>query len=179
MNYEALTQNLIGMVKESQIKLGYTKTPIHLYFPAEAINHLLDTQLSVAELEAQLAQFAKTVEALLGTLTVSVKDELFCITVPEKGVEYVHENVETSGFLEEFIACMSRPGHTIEEIIAVFRKYSDQVVIETPSKDTDEFDYLIYFADGKPDAYRYCIHDEMGQLIYHRFTQKEFETFGF
>ena len=46
-------------------------------------------------------------------------------------------------------------------------------------RDYDEFDYLIYFADGKPDAYRYCIHDEMGQLIYHRFTQKEFETFGF
>ena len=44
MNYEALTQNLIGMVKESQIKLGYTKTPIHLYFPAQAICHLLDTQ---------------------------------------------------------------------------------------------------------------------------------------
>ncbi len=74
---------------------------------------------------------------------------------------------------------MSKPERTIEDITAVFRKYSDQVVVQTPNSNTDEFDYLIYFADGKPDAYRYCIHDEMGQLIYHRFTQKEFETFGF
>ena len=163
MNYEALTQNLIGMVKESQIKLGYTKTPIHLYFPAQAICHLLDTQASPAQLEQILADFSQSVRDVLGTLTISVKDEMFCMTVPEKGVEYVHDHVETSGFLEEFIACMSKPERTIEDITAVFRKYS----------------YLIYFADGKPDAYRYCIHDEMGQLIYHRFTQKEFETFGF
>ena len=179
MNYEALTQNLIGMVKESQIKLGYTKTPIHLYFPAQAICHLLDTQASPAQLEQILADFSQSVRDVLGTLTISVKDEMFCITVPEKGVEYVHNNVETSGFLEEFIACMSKPERTMEDITAVFRKYSDQVVVQTPNSNTDEFDYLIYFADGKPDAYRYCIHDEMGQLIYHRFTQKEFETFGF
>ena len=145
MNYEALTQNLIGMVKESQIKLGYTKTPIHLYFPAQAICHLLDTQASPAQLEQILADFSQSVR----------------------------------GFLEEFIACMSKPERTIEDITAVFRKYSDQVVVQTPNSNTDEFDYLIYFADGKPDAYRYCIHDEMGQLIYHRFTQKEFETFEF
>lgn len=38
-----------------------------------------------------------------------------------------------------------------------------------------EFDYLIYFADGKPDAYRYCIHFEDEHAIYHRFTAKEYE----
>lgn len=180
MNYQELTDNLIGVVKESQIKLGYTKTPIHLYFPADALRNLLNAQLSIPELDQTMHDFAASLCETLGKVTVSRQGERFCITVPEEGVAYVHDNVETSGFLEEFIACINTPGCTIKDVKAVFDKYSDHVAVETPKHgETNEFHYMLYFADGKPDAFRYCIHEEMGKLIYHRFTQKEFENFGF
>lgn len=42
-----------------------------------------------------------------------------------------------------------------------------------------EFDWLISFEDGQPDAYRYCIADEGCHLTYHRFTKEDYEAFGF
>jgi hypothetical protein len=42
-----------------------------------------------------------------------------------------------------------------------------------------EFDYLVYFEDGVPDDYRYCITDEGCHLIYHRFTPEDYEDFQF
>lgn len=176
MNFEELKTNLIGLVKESQIKLGYSRTPINLYYPAEAINTLLDTVLSISELEAALHSFSKYASNLLGTITFSHKDDMFCITIPETGVQYVHENVENNGFLEAFIACMSDGHCTVDEIIAVFHQFSDHVTVE--KVDNDEFDYLIYFTNGIPDSYRYCLHNEFGHMIYHRFTPKEFDKLG-
>ena len=42
-----------------------------------------------------------------------------------------------------------------------------------------EFDWLVYFEDGRPDAYCYCIADEGCHLTYHRFTKADYEAFGF
>lgn len=177
MNFEELKQNLIGLVKESQIKLGYSKTPINLYYPAEAICNLLDMELSVSELEAVLQEFAKHVSDVLGKVSFSHKDDMFCITISEQGVEYVHENVENNGFLEALIACMSDGHCSLEDVMAVFYQFSDHVTVE--ESDNDEFDYLIYFTDGVPDSYRYCLHKEFGHMIYHRFTPKEFQKLRF
>lgn len=58
-----------------------------------------------------------------------------------------------------------------------FHKYSDHVHVEKVSH--GEFDYLVYFEDGKPDSFRYCITDEGCHMIYHRFTVEDYEEFGF
>lgn len=42
-----------------------------------------------------------------------------------------------------------------------------------------EFDYLVYFEKGEPDDFRYCITDEGGHFIYHRFTVADYEDFYF
>ena len=39
-----------------------------------------------------------------------------------------------------------------------------------------DFDYVIYFTDSSIDAYDYCIREEMGHTIYHRFARADFEA---
>ena len=48
------------------------------------------------------------------------------------------------------------------------------------SRATRSFDYLVYFEDGTPDSYRYCIKlDDDGDAVYHRFTPEDYAAFGF
>lgn len=51
--------------------------------------------------------------------------------------------------------------------------YSENVHCEKNT--TSDFDYLIYFEDGQPDAYRYCLKEEVGHMIYHRYTKADYE----
>lgn len=72
---------------------------------------------------------------------------------------------------------IEKHGCTLDDILEQFHKYSDKVRLEKMS--CDDFDYLIYFEDGKPDSYRYCIKNERQHMIYHRFTVEDYESFGF
>ena len=59
----------------------------------------------------------------------------------------------------------------MDQVVEVFRKYSDKVHAETA--DSDEFDMLVYFEDGEPDPFVYCLADEMGHVTYHRMIMSE------
>ena len=179
MNFEALKKNLIDVIKESQIKIGYSNTPIGLYYPLSSLNCFLGTTSDASEMTDLLADFADYAEDTLGRIEISNDDDRFCIKVPKEGVTYVHENVEDSGFLREFIGLVSTHGKqiTLDDILDVFRKYSDCVKC-IPVND-DEFDHLIYFEDGDPDNFRYCVKLEHCHAVYHRFTPQDFDQFGF
>ena len=59
---------------------------------------------------------------------------------------------------------------SFDDILAVFHQFSDKVHCEK-LEGNEEFDYLVYFEDGTPDSYRYCIKlDDDGDAVYHRFT---------
>ena len=60
-----------------------------------------------------------------------------------------------------------------EEILSVFQKYFPNVHYEKSI--VSDFDYLIYFEDGQPDNYRYCLTEECGHIIYHRYTKVDYE----
>jgi len=59
----------------------------------------------------------------------------------------------------------------------VFHAYSDHVHMEKTTG--TGFDYLVYFEDGIPDDYRYCLSLEGEHMIYHKFTPEDYEDFGF
>ena len=63
---------------------------------------------------------------------------------------------------------------TIEEICRAFAQFNENYVCEEMQPGTD-FDYVLYFPEGKPDAWYYCIHMEMGHTIYHRFTEEDYK----
>ena len=101
MKLEALIQNMTDQIKEAQLKLGYARETMRLYYP-------------------------------------------------------------------EKHAC------TKEEITAVFEKFGAYECRQMP--DGMDFDYVIYFTDSSIDAYDYCIREEMGHTIYHRFARADFEA---
>ena len=105
--------------------------------------------------------------------------ERFCFHVPAEGAEFVHEKVPDSGFLRAFLAVMSGLEVSLDDILAVFHRFSDSVTCER-IEGSDEFDYLIYFTSGEPDGFRYCIKlEDDGCASYHRFIREDYEAFGF
>jgi hypothetical protein len=44
-------------------------------------------------------------------------------------------------------------------------------------EDGADFDYVMYFNQPAIDPYYYCIKEEMGHTIYHRFTKEDYKLF--
>ncbi len=176
-NFSTLEKHIIDVIKEEQIKLGYRSETIRLYYPMESINNLLGTDYSLVELTGILDQFGESVSSRLGNVGHSNVDRRFCFTILPEGVTYVHEKVEDNYFLKEFIEKISSHNITLDEILDIFYKFSDHVICN--EMDNGEFDYLVYFQDKDPDAYRYCLKFEEDHVIYHRFTEDDYMNFEF
>lgn len=177
MNFSRLEQHIIDTVEEQQLKLGYLPETVRLYYPLSSLNCFLEIDATVEKMQECLQGFCDFVKEKLGEVTYSYKGERFCIVIPPKGAEYVHKQVQTNGFLAELIACVSTHGSTWEMVLAIFRKHSERVYVQEMNH--GEFHYLVYFEDGTPDNYRYCIADEGHHITYHRYTPEDYEEFGF
>ena len=214
--FKALDKSIWDSIKEEQVKLGYCREVIRLYYPIETVERMLKAEGtgksadfgSGAEIgaipgastkgETRISEAAKNVNGdstdekaqmtllldafrvaerdTLGDIRISCDGERYCFRLPEEASEYVHEHTASSGFLYDFIAVIGRHSARIEEVEAVFRKYSECVHIEKLV--SEDFDYLMYFEDGVPDDYRYCLTDEGHHIIYHRFTPQDYEALG-
>lgn len=175
--YAVLEKRIVDFIKEAQIKLGYQSEAFRIYYPLSALNKLLGTDYDVPRMLSALREFSAEVGERLGPVQAANIDERFCITVPRQGVDYIHEHLKDDDFLVRFIQTITRHDCTLEDLVETFRAYSDKVVVKKAS--CDDFDYLIYFEDGVPNDYRYCITFEECHVIYHRFTVEDYEAFGF
>lgn len=175
MNFSDLEKNICGMIKEGQVKLGYQKETLHLYYPLLTLNRFLHSDLDTEEMRAALEEFSAAVEDKLGKIQISNQEERFCFCLPPEASEYVHTHTSQTGFLYDFIETISKHGVTMEEVINQFQKYSDHVQVEKSAN--GEFDYLVYFEDGNPDTFRYCMKEEGHHISYHRFTADDCNDF--
>ena len=172
---ERMEKNLTDNLLEAQLKLGYGGRPMSFNYITASLGHLLGC--GVEEVPGALERFAEFVRPRLGELSFRPIKDGFCITVPEKGTAFVHEKGPDSGFLPEFVETVRRHGISLEDVLAVFRKYSGNVTVKESG--CEDYDYLVYFADGQPDDYRYCLTLEpcLGggcHVIYHRFIPEDF-----
>ena len=174
---EALLRNIFDVIEEGQLKLGYRREAIRLYYPLASLNAFMNASCDRMQMHEALSRFAQRHRDVFGEIAVSSKGDRFCLTVPPEGVEAVHARANENGFLAEFIRAIERHGATIDDLLAVFRRHSRHVVAQPLNN--GEFDYLVYFADGVPDEYRYCIACEPCHMTYHRFTKADYEAFGF
>lgn len=177
IDFKALIQSLTDIIQEEQIKLGYQKEVIRLYYPAQSVNHLLDTDLDSESLLRILEDLPAACEQTLGPVSATQKNDRFCFLIPQEGVTYVHEHTEERTFLKDFIGKISDGHCTFEELKEVFAAYSDDYSCE--KAEHGEFDYLLWFNQGIPDSYLYCIKFEEHHAIYHRFTKQDYEDFDF
>jgi hypothetical protein len=177
MDYSRLIKNISEVIKEGQIKLGYRKETIRLYYPLKSLNRFLQTDYDILQMQEALKGFCKEVEGQFGEVVITNEAERFCFRLSPQASEYIHVNMGDGGFIQDFVHTVSKHGITMDEVFAQFHKYSDCVHIEKVSH--GEFDYLVYFEDGKPDDFRYCLTDEGCHIIYHRFTIEDYEDFCF
>lgn len=177
MNFQKLEKNILDVMTEQQIKLGYRSETVRLYYPLVSLNRFLGTEYDEKEMSDALIIFAKEMEVRWGMIQVSHRDGRFCLAIPPRGAAYAHTHMGENGFLQDFIRTIEKHDCTIDDILEQFHRYSGNVHMEKVNN--GEFDYLIYFEDGKPDDYRYCITDEDCHMLYHRFTVDDYNDFGF
>lgn len=173
---QRLLSNIIDQIKEAQIKLGYAKESVRLYYPVSSLKALsgidADTaETLVTELNKSFPPFSKA----LGGIEFFVCGERVEAVIPSQGAEYVYTRIPTPPFLMELIEFFKH-NHScsLKEIGAVFEKYSKNYTCRKMPSGMD-FDYVLYFEEGKVDPYYYCIKEEMGHTIYHRFTKEDYE----
>lgn len=175
MKEQNLLQNIYDTIKEWQIKIGYQEESMGLYYPADSLIHLLELpeHIALSDVLKALDKFLEENTDTLGKVEVTNQKERICLQIPKEGTSYVHEQVQSSPFLVDFIKKVTTPKCTLEEIKEVFYKYSTNVV----EKDGihDGLGKIIYFEDETIDPYVYCLEfDEFG-ATYHRFGKSDFE----
>lgn len=173
---QKLTQNIIDTIKEWQIKIGYQKESIGLYYPADSLKNLLElpADTSLKTLLEQLSLFSKSNETQLGKLGISNDKERICLQIPEYGVTYIHENVPDSAFLKAFLKEITTPGCTLEKIRNVFHTFSNNVV--EADLEHHGLGKVFYFMDDTIDPYVYCLEFDAFGATYHRFSKEDYEA---
>ncbi len=178
VNYMALRNNIINNLTESQLKIGYSENAVTLNFTEDSLHRLM-LPAENESIEEAFEQFAQLVSPELGKLTLEPFEGRYALTIPVKGVRFVHEKIKPNPFLVEFITAIKTPFtlNSIEDVLSVFNKYSSRVVCKKVNN--SEFQYFLYFADGIPDDFIYCIDTNFGTISYHRFTQDDFLSMGY
>lgn len=177
MHKERFIENITEQIKEAQLKLGFVSEVIRLYFPVPSLCALLqEEKMSGKKLMEELIKDESFSQTPLGAITFTLcKGDRLEVCIPPQGAVYVHEQIQDPPFLSHIIAMFQGNHHlTIEEICRAFAQFNENYVCEEMQPGTD-FDYVLYFPEGKPDAWYYCIHMEMGHTIYHRFTEEDYK----
>ena len=176
MGFKRLEKNLIDIIKEEQVKLGFRKEEIRLYYPLISLNHFFEADDDVDEMQTRLEQFPEEVKKKLGDICVTHKKDRFCLHIPEQGSVYVHEHEKPDEFIRELVELVGRHGCTMQEIRELFCKHSSHV--ECQKIENGEFDWMFRFAEDEEDPYYYCFKDEGIHIIYHRFLPEDYREFG-
>lgn len=176
MNFAPLLSSLTGVAAEMCLKMGMTLPTIRLNYPTASLNALLNTRLTQEQMADALADFSAQTTQTLGGVSATPFENGYCLTLPAQGVAYAMAHAPGLDFLKDLVNTVSR-GCGEEELLALFRRYSAHVHVE--KVDSPEFDTLVYFEDGVPDAFYYCLHAHGGRVEYHRFSKADYEAFGF
>ena len=162
-------------IHEGQVKIGYEKSSIQVYYNLPSLEALLDVYVpSAKEMDVLMKVFEKQVESTLGTIHVTRQEERYCFFIPEEGTKYIYDTYGDNTFLKELITTTQQKDCTIEDVLAVFKKQSPNVVCQkTPDA---EFDYVIFYKDKSIDEFIYCFNVGQMGVYYHRFTEADYAS---
>ena len=173
MRHDRLIENIKDQIKEAQMKLGYTKESLRFYYPVDTLKSMLRVDASNADEMLEILGSEMFQNTELGKLSFASHKHRIEVSVSPEGAEYVHKNMEEPKFLKALIALFGTNHHCkIEDVDALFKSFSPNYICKKMPESCD-FDVVFYFADWKIDAYYYCVKEEMGHTIYHRFTRED------
>lgn len=175
MKYERLIINMTDQVKEAQLKLGYARETVRLYYPLSSLNAILGTEIRDGHEMLAVLKGAFAEKCVLGQLSFALHGGRVEVSIPPEGVAYVHEKVEEPAFLAALIALFQSNHHcSLKEIQEVFERFEKDYICESVAPDMG-FDFVLYFRDKSIDSYYYCVKEEMGHTIYHRFAEEDYQ----
>lgn len=172
-DFTRFTKNIIDFIMEEQIKLGYRREVVRLYYPLSSLCNLLGETMSEDEMVVVLNHLPESVTSRLGHVRANSKKGRFCIEIPEDGVANIHEHVKVDPFLQELVALVQQHDCTKAQLIALFASYTKDYELQQMPTGSD-FDYAIHFTKNAADDYYYCFHEEGCHIIYHRFTPEDY-----
>lgn len=180
-NFERLEKHILDNIFEAQVKLGYEGRAMSLNYTSDSLNHLLGENLSPDRMKQALSDFSEYSAPRLGKLTFAEIRKGFYITVPPEGTKFVHSFYDGEQFISRLVEGV-REHLPLEEILDIFRSFSDAVSVT--EMNNGEFQYLVYFENGIPDDYRYCLSvdeeiDGSVHVTYHRFIREDYDDLGF
>lgn len=180
-DFKRLEKNILDNIFEAQVKLGFDGRAMSLNYTTASLAHLLGEKLTPDEIRQVLADFSDYSLSRLGQLTYSEIKNGFCIAIPPEGTKFVHSRYDGGQFISSLVGSI-REHRTLEEILDIFHSFSDSVSVT--EMNNDEFKYLVYFKNGIPDDYRYCLSvdeeiDGSVHVTYHRFIREDYEDLRF
>lgn len=182
MQAERLIQNMVDQLIELQVKLGYARETVRLYYPVTSLAGILGVD-PPAEKEAfrdfltGLNESPALQKTPLGPLIFAGNRTRMSVSIPPGGSEYVHEHHAASAFLVELIDLFQHHHHcSLEEVEAVFARHGAGGYLCEKMPPGADFDYVLHLNDPAIDEYYYCIKMEMGHTIYHRFMREDYEA---
>lgn len=175
MDINNLFKNIMNQIEEAQVKLGYANESVRLYYPLDSLNDILASDFSDNnDCIKMLLSNDEIINCELGTIEFNNHGRNIEVVISPVGVKYVYENKKPTDFLVEFIGAFAHNHHLkIGEIKALFAKYGDYKCEDVP--ESSGFKWALYFVDNTYDEYVYCVNEEMGHTIYHRFTKNDYK----
>lgn len=201
MKKQRLIKNITDQIKEAQMKLGFVRESIRLYFPWDSFMVLLgetleeegagihsedklfpdDGNCSETERKKQKSRILNELNGSaglgaggLGQVSFRESRGRVEVTIPPEGAEYVHREISDPPFLKAVIELFGTSHNpSVDDVCACFAEFSPDYAC-CKIQDND-FDYVLYFQDEEIDPYYYCIKMEMGHTVYHRFIKEDYE----
>ena len=130
MNIDRFIENIVEQIKEVQLKLGYAKEVIRLFFPVQSLCSLLQVQYKNGEeMLTALEQEKGFSETELGTIRFSLcKNDRIEVCIAPEGADYVHDNVTNPPFLASIID-LFKSKHVLMMLMFVKRWNLEQILI--------------------------------------------------
>lgn len=170
MSPEDLEELVVSTMQETQVKLGSASGSEVLYLPLSSIDPKEDPEMIGKVLDG----FRAGCRSRLGDVECEILDQRVRITVPESGNLYVSK-LPVSPVLRLMVRAVSEHMGVEDLRAELDRDFPGHVWKDV---DGDGFEHIVYFEDGS-DPNVYCIGRECCQLVYHRFSRRDYLAFGF
>ena len=94
MRTHKFIRNITEQIKEAQMKLGFAKESLRLYYPVQTLNGMLCVSAKDVNEMLDYLQAEEFQNTELGKLTFSARKDRIEVGISADGAEYVHKNVE-------------------------------------------------------------------------------------
>ena len=170
---EKLVRNLIEVLWEQELKLGYLAGPVRLYYPPASLEALLEGTYPAGKLKEALAEAFSSRGEIFEGARVEESQGRLCLILPARAVAYVHEHHERGGFLEELVRLVEGHEADLGRIRELFGRYGS---FREEEGALDSHGILLSFEDGEMDSFVYLFSEEAGHVSYHRYTREDYEA---